>query len=251
MCLVALAWRATPAYPLLLAANRDERHDRPTLAAHWWSDLPDVLGGRDLRANGSWLAVDRRGRLAAVTNFRDPTAQPARLSRGALVAAFLSQPGPPAEFAAGIEPLAHDYGPFNLLLLGGDELRYASNRAPPASFAPGVRVLSNAALEDDWPKTRSARAALQTALTVESPETALFELLARRSNVPPPEGYRSAHFIEGPLYGTRSSTVITIDAGGRLNFVERTFDAETRLTGEVRESFLLPRSRGSAPRESL
>jgi uncharacterized protein with NRDE domain len=236
MCLLALAWRVAPGYPLLVAANRDERHDRPTHAAAGWTDRP-ILGGRDGVAHGGWLAVDRRGRLAAVTNFRDPAAAPAPRSRGALVADFLTGARSAADFAAAVAASGAEYGPFNLLLLDGAELRYASNRAPGARLTPGVHVLSNAALGTDWPKTRTARAGLERLLLEAAPVDALFELLGRRAVGA--DRYLSAHFVDGPVYGTKSSTVITVDAGGTLTFIERSFDSAARLTGEVRETFAL------------
>jgi uncharacterized protein with NRDE domain len=242
MCLLVLAWRVAPGYPLLLAANRDERHDRPTLAAAWWTDQPSIFGGRDLVARGGWLAVDRGGRLAAVTNFRDPAALPAQRSRGALAPDFLAGTRTPTEAAAAVTASGAEYGPFNLLLLGDAELRYASNRAPGASLPPGVHVLSNTALGDDWPKTRTARAGLERWLRGGAAPEALFDLLAERGSDRGDDRYRSAHFIEGPIYGTRSSTVVTIDAAGLLTFVERSFDSTARLRGEVRERFALGRA---------
>src|SRR5262252_8079749 len=103
MCLVVAALGVSTRHELLFAANRDERHARPSEAAHWWPDVPDLFGGRDLLAHGTWLAVDRSGRLAAVTNFRDVSAAAAPLSRGALVADYLRGAGPPDEFAAALE----------------------------------------------------------------------------------------------------------------------------------------------------
>src|SRR5690606_21904830 len=136
MCLIALAWQVSPTYPLLVAANRDERHARPTAPARWWLDRPDWFGGRDLEAGGTWLAVDRRGRLAAVTNFRDGTPVAVLRSRGALITGFLEQRGSAADFEAAIKPELREYGPFNLLLFDGLEIRYLSNRAPARRLAP-------------------------------------------------------------------------------------------------------------------
>ncbi|HEV8657635.1 MAG TPA: NRDE family protein, partial [Thermoanaerobaculia bacterium] len=58
MCLIAIAFRASK-FRLVIAANRDEDHDRPTLAAHFWTDAPNILGGRDALHGGSWLAMTR------------------------------------------------------------------------------------------------------------------------------------------------------------------------------------------------
>lgn len=237
MCLIAVAWQVSPSYPLLVAANRDERHARPTAPARWWLDRPLVFGGRDLTAGGTWLAVDRRGRLAAVTNFRDGTPLAGLRSRGALITGFLEQRGSAADFEAAITPELREYGPFNLLLFDGVELRYVSNRAPARRLTPGIHALSNTALGNDWPKTRSAAAGMERALGAADPAEALLTLLAQRAPGDPEETYRSAHFIEGPVYGTRSSTVVLLDARGRLTFVERSFDAAARVTGEVRETF--------------
>ena len=76
MCLLVVAWRSHPRYRLVVAGNRDEFHDRPAAPLGWWSDAPDVLGGRDLRAGGTWLAFARSGRFGLVTNFRDANGAP-------------------------------------------------------------------------------------------------------------------------------------------------------------------------------
>ncbi|MDD5475746.1 MAG: NRDE family protein, partial [Syntrophales bacterium] len=71
MCLIIFAYRSHHEYPLIIAANRDEYYGRPTEAASFWEDNPDVLGGRDLRGGGTWMGIHRTGRLAAITNYRD------------------------------------------------------------------------------------------------------------------------------------------------------------------------------------
>ena len=240
MCLVVAALSVSARHELLFAANRDERHARPSEPAHWWRDTPDVFGGRDLLAHGTWLAVDRAGRLAAVTNFRDPSAAPAPLSRGALVAGYLRGGRAPDEFAAALDEHRGDYGPFSLLLREHGALRVASNRAPPAELGAGVHALSNAAYGVEWPKVRSAREGMRRALELPDPVDALFALLAERAPAKTAEErYMASHFVEGPVYGTRSSTVIVIGRDSRLTFAERSFDAAARITNEVRTSFAL------------
>jgi uncharacterized protein with NRDE domain len=240
MCLVVAALGVSARHEFLSAANRDERHARPSEAAHWWPDMPDVLGGRDLLARGTWLAVDRSGRLAAVTNFRDASAPAASLSRGALVADYLRDAQPPDEFAAALDERRDDYGPFSLLLRERGNLRIVSNRAPSPELGPGVHALSNAAYGVEWPKVRSAREGMRRALETPDPVDALFALLAERSQAATPEErYTASHFVEGPVYGTRSSTVIVIGRDGGLTFAERSFDATARLTNEMRTSFAL------------
>ncbi len=240
MCLVVAALGLSARHDLLFAANRDERHGRPSEPAHWWPDAPDVLGGRDLVAHGTWLAVDRSGRLAAVTNLRDTNAAAAPLSRGALVADYLRGARPLDEFATALDSRCEDYGPFSLLLREHGALRVVSNRAPPAELGAGVHAISNAAYGVEWPKVRSARAGMRQVLEKRDPVDALFALLAERSaGATPEERYTASHFVEGPVYGTRSSTVIAIDRDGQLTFAERSFDASARITNEVRTSFAL------------
>jgi uncharacterized protein with NRDE domain len=238
MCLIVVGLGATPSYPLLVAANRDERHARPARAAAWWPNSPEILGGRDELAGGTWLAVDRSGRLAAVTNIRDGQPRAQLRSRGALAAEFLAGDQTAERYAARASRDGHRYGPFNLLLFDGTELHYTSNRAPVARLGPGLHAFSNAPPDQDWPKVASAHAGALALLDDPAPLEPLFELLVERaSELPPDERYRSAHFIVGPTYGTRCSTVVLVDTAGALTFVERSFDSGGRLVGEVRERF--------------
>jgi uncharacterized protein with NRDE domain len=238
MCLVVVAVGVSRRFPLVIAANRDERHDRPATAAAWWTDEPQLFAGRDLAAGGSWLAVDRRGRIAAVTNIREPTRAAAARSRGALVTAFVGGHESASDYAVLAAREGPSYGPFNLLLHDGRELYYASNRAAPAALGSGVHAFSNAPREIEWPKLASARAAVQRAASEEAPIEALFDMLAERG----PDGtgeerYRTAHFIVGEHYGTRCSTAVLIASTGRVTFAERTFDSAGCPSGETNESF--------------
>ena len=225
---------------MILAANRDEQHSRASDPASWWADEIDVLGGRDLRAGGSWLAVDRRGRLAAVTNFIDPGSQPAPKSRGMLVRDYLSGTASIEAFSEQLVSEGDDYGAFNLLLFDGDELGYVSNRDGARRLAAGIHSISNSHLDVDWPKTRRASLRVDAALASVDPTEELFGLLAERTVT------RSGHtpherslFIVGPQYGTRSSTVVLIERNSVLRFVERRFDANGRMAGQDRFDFEL------------
>ena len=238
MCLIVVGLGTTPSYPLLVAANRDEQHARPTRAASWWPEFPDILGGRDELAGGTWLAVDRHGRLAAVTNIRDEQPRAQLRSRGALAAEFLASDDSAPSYAARAGRDGNTFAAFNLLLFDGSELYYASNHAPPARLGPGLHGLSNAPRDQEWPKVASARHGALALLDNPAPLEPLFALLAdRAADVAADTRYRSAHFIVGPVYGTRCSTVVLIDAAGDLTFCERSFDASGQLVGEVRECF--------------
>jgi uncharacterized protein with NRDE domain len=236
MCLIVVGLGATARYPFLVAANRDEQHARPTAAATWWSQ--PVLGGRDLAAGGTWLAVDALGRFAAVTNIRDTQRPPGLRSRGALVAEFLLGSEPAASYAERVSADGAAYGAFNLLLFDGRELHFTSNRAATARLGPGMHAYSNAPPGTEWPKTGSALTGAEQALTNEAPLEPLFDLLACRDDAGAPElRHQRTHFVVGSTYGTRCSTVVLVDTRGRLTFAERTFDPAGALVGEVRETF--------------
>ena len=238
MCLVVFAVEVSRRYPVLIAANRDERHARPAAAAAWWPERPQILAGRDLTAGGTWLAVDRRGRVAAVTNIRDGKQVAAPRSRGALVSELVSGNASAEDYAAHAARQGAQYGAYNLLLFDGRELHYASNRATAVPLGTGLHVFSNAPREVEWPKLASARAAVLRVAEHEAPIEPLFAMLAERSVAgPAEERHRVAHFVVGPTYGTRCSTVVLIDSTGQTTLAERAFDSDGRQIGEVRESF--------------
>lgn len=242
MCLVVVAYAAAARYRFVIAANRDELHARPTRPAGWWPEPPSLLGGRDLLAGGTWLGVDKRGRIAAVTNVRDGTPREAPRSRGALVTEYLGAEGSAAGFAALSTAAGASFAAFNLLLFDGADLWYASNRASTAPLARGIHALSNAPLGVDWPKTSSAKNGAARLLAADDPLERLLDLLATRSSADSAEErYREAHFVTGPVYGTRCSTVILLDHQGTVTFAERSFDAGGLRTGEVRETFAIER----------
>ena len=222
MCLIVFAWKVRPAFPLVLAANRDEFHRRATAPSGFWPEHPDLLAGRDLEAGGTWMGVTRRGRFAAITNYRDPgRTLPAARSRGELPLAFLTGTEDPAVFLQGVEERAGDYAGFNLLVGDTAGLWYFSNSTRehrPRALAPGVYGLSNAQLNTPWPKLALARQQLE--LLLDSPSldhealrrTVSDRRLADETDLHP-LGLRetmdrqlSAQFIVSPEYGTRSTT---------------------------------------------
>ena len=117
MCLIVVGWRVHPDFPLVVAANRDEFHARPTAVANFWANAPEVIAGRDLEAGGTWLGITRSGRFAAVTNVREPGAAKGLHSRGRLTQAFLEGRQSAADHVGRIE--MGDYSGFNLLVGDG------------------------------------------------------------------------------------------------------------------------------------
>jgi uncharacterized protein with NRDE domain len=246
MCLIAFAHDVGP-YALVLAANRDELHARPTARAATWSDAPDVFGGRDLEQHGTWLGLSRAGRLAAVTNVRSGTPRSGPRSRGDLCAHFLRGDEPAAEFAARVARDRDSYGPFNVVVRAGMRMFYASSLfAEARELEPGIYGVSNAALDVPWPKVVRAKQALTEALALdtESLVARLFAMLAERTQAPDVElphtgvpleieRFLSAAFLAAPAYGTRASTVVVWKKTGEVTFEERAFGQGGAPEGEI------------------
>lgn len=237
MCLIVIALNQHPDWPLLLVANRDEFHSRPTQALGFWPDAP-IIAGRDLQAGGTWMGFNQNGRFAAVTNYRDGREQAsASSSRGQLVTDFLlsdtpaSRYTPPAEVTAG----------YNLIRGDGEGLFYSGNRGGRFErLSSGIHTLSNALLESEWPKTRRARLAMQQTLGNPSFDAdRLLEVLtdatpADDDQLPdtgiPREKERllSACLIRSANYGTRATTVLMQAKNGLTRIIERRLDRQGR-----------------------
>lgn len=243
MCIAAFSFGPDSDFRFAFAANRDELHSRPTAAADWWQEQPDILGGRDLTAGGSWLAVDRQGRLAAVTNL--PQTQPRAFprSRGELVSGFLSDSSSAESFAAEFATASDQFAPCNLLVWDGAELHYAATGATRQKLEPGLHALGNAPLADEWPRARRAEHGFRHAIVQEDPEAGLLALLADRNGDTAktfegePGRRRTEIFVADTHYGTRSSTVVLISADGDVTFTERSFGPDGQATGFERHTF--------------
>ncbi len=240
MCVIFLAYGVDPERPLILLANRDEFYDRPTARAAFWEDHPDIFAGRDLVHGGTWLGITRGGKFAAVTNYRQPLAPRGDISRGELVREFLAGDVSPTEYLRDLQPRGDRFSGFNLLV--GEmsptsaEVGYYSNRERVLRILePGIYGLSNHLLDTPWPKVRLGKERLAASLGSVSAETDnFFQILGDKETAADemlPDtgiGYErekllSAIFIETPVYGTRSSSVVIADSGFELSLNERTF----------------------------
>lgn len=247
MCLIFLAIDQHPQWSVIVAANRDEFHNRLTRPAQRWPEQPQWLGGKDLQAGGSWLMASEQGRWAGLTNIRNPAAPHAKSSRGHLVLDALRDRAP---------ALGADVGGYNLLqgaIRGGQwHIGYHTNGGgvhSPASrvLDPGCYGLSNAGLDSPWPKIRYGKAAFEAALSLgDDPalRSALWTVLdhrmpAEHAELPDTgvglewEARLSARFIVSPDYGTRASTLLLLDRQGRGQLWERQFNAEGEQLNEV------------------
>lgn len=246
MCVLALAWHAHPDWRLVAAGNRDERHDRAAAPlARWMAPGPratPVVAGRDLVAGGTWLGLNEDGRFAAVTNVRGEAPDPGRQSRGALVTDML----------AGAEPADLEaYNPFNLIAVEPEGPMFLTNRPQPLRrpLGAGMHGLSNGLLDTLWPKTLRLQAGVATWLAAgDAAIEPLFAALAderpagtpQRNETDMYEPVHSPVFIRNPVYGTRCSTVVTVDAEGRGRIAERRFHADGAPAGETLLRFHWP-----------
>lgn len=240
MCLIAFSIDSHPRYSLVLAANRDEFLDRASEPACFWSDAPHLLAGRDRLAGGTWLGVTTGGKLAAVTNYRDPRQQVNNPpSRGTLVANYLrDETMTPADLHSHLLGSGDSYDGFNLIYGMVTELHYFTNRGGSSGpITPGIHALSNHLLDTRWPKLVEARTRLDVILQQDEPDVnELFramadptrfadELLPDTGIGPEFERFLSPIFIRGDRYGTRSTSVILVSRSGEVTFCEQNHDA--------------------------
>ena len=240
MCLILFSYKRHPDYRLVFAANRDEFYNRPTMPASFWGEAPFVLAGKDLQAGGTWFGITRSGRIAALTNYREPGFyRKTAPSRGLLVSGFLRGGDRPEVYLKKIALQAQEYNGFSLVIGDREDLFYFSNRGDGCRrLEPGVYGLSNHLLDTAWPKVEKGKKELESLLSRNgepSPEE-LLGVLADRSR---PEDSRlpvtgvglewerilSPLFITSPVYGTRSSYLLLIDWKDRVTFWERFFNS--------------------------
>jgi uncharacterized protein with NRDE domain len=240
MCLVAIAWKADPDFPLLISANRDEVFQRPTMPLHQWDS--GIMAGKDLQGGGTWMGFYQNGKWALLTNYRDfSQKRNPKISRGKLVSEFLESDLSPENYLNRIWEQKNQFDGFNLLVSDGDRLFYASNYSEsPVEVSPGIHGLSNGLLNDPWPKTELAKMQLSTLMaeklnieqllqTLKSTDTYPPETLPKTGAPLPLEIGLSAQLIRiKPDYGTVSSTAVLRSKNGFTQLSERTFDWDYR-----------------------
>ena len=246
MCVVALAWNAHPRWRLLLAGNRDEFHARPSAALAPWPGT-GLIAGRDLQSGGTWVGLDRHGRVAVVTNVRDGIPQPHDgPSRGALPVSFLDGAADAASMTSELHANADRYAPFNLLLADADGCWHLGNHPRQReALDAGVHGISNGRLDAPWPKTLHLRDALHAWIDAGDEDLQMLwnaladEGIAADAALPDTgvglelERRLSPAFVRGDRYGTRASTIIMVDRHGRGFIVERRFGPEGVYAGET------------------
>ena len=239
MCIILIAMQESEQFPFILAANRDEFYQRPSAQAEYWRDHPDVLAGRDLEARGTWLGINRSGKIAAVTNHYSPeSTQQAPRSRGELVSEFLISTETADQYAENLRTIQDQFNGYGLLIGDSSRLRYQSNESDfETDLSSGIHALSNQLLSSPGARAQTGKRLLEDMLKTQKLLTpqALFKILFDKESAASPEpasnenGEESIHPADVPIfvrmenYGTCCSTVLLIDRFQNVFFEERTF----------------------------
>src|SRR6056297_830636 len=249
MCLIVFAFNHHPKFPVIFAANRDEFYAREAQKAHFWDTKPAVLAGKDLRAGGTWLGVSEKGDFGAITNFRDlDNPREGDRSRGEIIPEFLTRENSPQQKLRQLIQESQHYAGFNLLAGNSERLYYLSNvSGDMQTVAPGIHGISNAYLDTPWPKVEVAKSECKQAIKPTRIDRDMIFRFLKNSDTYPEESLPSTGlspemekaispiFIETEGYGTRCSTLLTIDRPGNVHFTEKTYPVDGDSSEEVKE----------------
>lgn len=248
MCIAALAWDPDSDTPLVLAANRDEFFARPAAAMHWWPDA-HILAGRDLKGNGAWLGITRQGRFALITNIRNPLLRKEGApSRGDIVKSFLESATSARGFVTALASIASRYEGFNVLCgsvnAAERDLWFLNSAEPaPRQLGTGLYGVSNASLDTEWPKVARIKQGMRHALAERDAEARQVRMLRLLRNTNPVaerhlpstgvprewERALSTIFINRDGYGTRASTILTVNTS-RVTATEVTYGPDASVS---------------------
>lgn len=248
MCLAIIALNVLPDWPIIIVANRDELHSRPTLPASPWYDAPRILGGRDLSAGGTWLGMTDSGSIALLTNYREPGKQRIDApSRGQLPEHYLRGNALAEDYIQELAFRGHSYNGFNLVLGDQTGFWYYSNRGDlyPQRINSGVVGVSNALINTPWPKLKRTQSAVAEHLShSQQPDSKrLFEIFQDTTPAFPHElpdtgigtereKLLSSPFINDTRYGTRCTTLIMKHRDGDALYHEKRYAQLGQPDGE-------------------
>lgn len=248
MCLITFNKQSSSKYPLILVANRDESYLRESKPIHFWEDNPDILGGRDMKAGGTWLAMTKTGRFAALTNQPFTQHEPIELtSRGALITNFLKNDIHAIDYAKELRENRMNYDGYNLVFGTVDDLYLYDNVIDEFKpFTDGTHSVSNT--KDDLSKFRQSHSETNLErMTAEERPPSIDRLIESFQDRTPNPDFRdypeqlneayakqsSSIFIKGSQeFGTVSTTAIIIDDKGIVEMKEVRYSPE----GEIQET---------------
>jgi uncharacterized protein with NRDE domain len=244
MCILFFAIKQHPQYPVIICANRDEFHQRPTQAMHWWSDKKNqyaLLAGKDLQAGGTWLGLNQQGRFSALTNFRQPQLfDKNKQSRGDLVIKALTKKND--DITELLAKSVQHYNGFNLVFGQLNNLVCFDNISKTQqALTTGFHSLCNGTLDDIWPKMALGQSQLADTINASAQHSldidTLFDLMknsqqAKMESLPSTgipldwEQLLSSIFIISPKYGTRTTNIITQDIEGKIAVHDRSYNIQ-------------------------
>ncbi len=255
MCIALIAYKYHRDYPLIILSNRDEFQNRPTICAHFWTEYPHILAAKDMEQGGTWFGINKNGRIALLTNFRGPgEMDPKKKTRGFLVIDFLKQNTPPSTYLRELRHTARLYNGYNLIFGDLEQILFYNNvKEIIKRLDTGIHVLSNGVLDEMWPKCIRLKKLFLESISTCSPISinSLFNILTDKKRFPDhqlpdtgvgldKERFLSPIFIKDPTYGTRTSTILTIDHQRAVRFIERTYQPARDDIWEQREfSFII------------
>lgn len=233
MCLILVSNPTKGDFKFILASNRDEFYKRKTSNMFWWSDINGLLAGQDLEQKGTWLGISNKGKFAAVTNVREfykDEPNEKFLSRGDLVKDYFNFSGSPQNYVQNIQ--AEKYMGFNLIVSNFESSSVFSSQGI-EKFNSELIVIGNRALNTETEKLKSAEDDFKTIISKNFKHSDLISLMQS-----PKKNYQfdlkeinnnhgnefNSRFITSDIYGTRSTTVITIDRQNMVNVSEVIYD---------------------------
>lgn len=228
VCTLVIAWQALADAPIAVAANRDERFDRPAAQPRVIDGDPAIVAPRDEEAGGTWLGYNDRGLVVGLSNRWTEETFEGERSRGRLVLDLLGAVSSD-DAASKLEEavVAHRYEPFNLVAADADAaiIFEWDGRLRVADLTPGVHALLNAGWNDRFDvvdgreglvadQAASARR-LRSVLAVEAREPAQ-SWLDRAAEILADHEFGVCVHRDG--FGTRSSSLIAIHDDGAATY---------------------------------
>jgi uncharacterized protein with NRDE domain len=210
---------------------------------HWW-EPEEILAGKDLQAGGTWLAVSNDGRFAVLTNFKElANGKESLKSRGELISNYITSKGVSSkEYLENIKE--RNYAGFNLLLGDKEGIHYISNRSEGIEkLESGIHSLGNLLLNTKTKKSIKIKNQFKELLQTNPNEDVLLEFMkgdsGDLSNLDMAGFKETEHeeipyrFIKSNVYGTRCTTLLTIDPNGKYKITEQNYSKKGNKTEKI------------------